>query len=328
MPQSCVVCHSGRFEVLLSEPSIRRETALRRRFVEDRLERMPGAGELKDLTEFAHGAPAEIVYCAGCGTLSRREQHHPTNAYVDDAYDFAAVNNILPRYVEAFRAKEALYRDCLPAGSRVLEIGPHLGAFLEVASEWGWSAEGVDIGKETSAYLLSKGYTVHTRPVETCGFGDGVFDGVLVWNCFEQIEHPNRTLSEARRITRAGGLLVLRTPNGRFYSCCETALATMPEPALAESIVVALGYDNLLAFPYLYGYDSRSLESIAVRHKYRLVEAHDSELIILPFPDLPSWMVAERRSIAAGVRNIPALHQAESAGYLIAPWIELTFRAP
>jgi SAM-dependent methyltransferase len=327
MPDFCPVCHATGFEVLLNEVELRREAALRECFVSDRLERMPSAPELKDLTDFAHDAPASILCCPACGLLVREEQLDPAAAYVEDSYDFSVIDRMLPRYVEAFRAKEEPYRGLLPEGSRVLEIGPHFGAFLKVAAEWGWRPEGVDIGKDTSAYLLSQGYVIHAQPVECCGFKSGAYDAVFVWNCFDQIADPAVALAESRRVTKDGGLFVLRTPNGRFYSACESVLRSSPLPALSDSVIAGLGYENLLAFPYLYGYDSHTLELIASAHGFERIGARDSDLIILPFPEVPSWMLAERRAFAAASRNLAAIRDAAAAGYLTGPWIEMTFRA-
>src|SRR5205823_3781082 len=134
----------------------------------------------------------------------------------------------------------------------------------------GWRPDGVDIGKDTSAYLKSRGFVIHDQPIECCGFASGTYDAVFIWNCFDQIADPEKTLSECRRITRDGGTLVLRTPNGRFYSSCESVLRANALPKLAEAITTGLGYENLLAFPYLYGYDSRTLERVASGHAYDL----------------------------------------------------------
>ena len=327
MPDSCPVCGGCEFELMLNQFEVRREASLRERFVKDRLERMPSEPELKDLTDFAHDAPASILICRECGLLMREEQMDPAAAYVEDSYDFSVIEKMVPRYVEAFRAKEEPYRGLLPEGARVLEIGPHFGAFLKVAEEWGWRPEGVDIGKDTSAYLRSKGHVIHDQPIECCGFASGSYDAVFIWNCFDQIADPFQALAACRRVTREGGLLVLRTPNGRFYSACESVLRNGPLPAISDSVISGLGYENLLAFPYLYGYDSNTLDRVASLHGYERTDSHDAELIILPFPDAPSWMISERRAVSAAIRNLELLRDAEGAGYRMGPWIEMTFRA-
>ncbi len=283
--------------------------------------------ERKDLTDFAHNAPATIDRCSRCGLLVRNEEKDPTRTYVEDSYDFSAIEAILPRYVDAFRAKEEPYRKALPSGARVLEIGPHFGAFLQVATEWSWSAEGVDIGKDTAAYLTGRGYRIHHCAIQDCGLDPESFEAVFIWNCFEQIEDPHTTLVECRRVLKRGGALLLRTPNARYFEACEQFLGSQSDPAFADPIVAALGYDNLLAFPYLYGYDSKTLAQVAAKHGFEAECVVDTELIILPFPELPAWMVAERRAIATAVRALQPVREAEAGGYSIAPWIEILFRS-
>ena len=68
---------------------------------------------------------------------------------------------------------------------------------------------------------------------------------------------------------KLGGLLLLRTPNALFYRICERFLAASPAGGLATWVRRALGYNNLLAFPYLYGYQSQTLLGIAEAHGFQ-----------------------------------------------------------
>ena len=195
---------------------------MRAQFVLDRTEKTPPREERKDLTDFAHGASARILECQRCSILVRDERAtQPTGVYTEDQYDASVMEHLLPRYVAAFRARETPYRALLPPGASVLEIGPHFGAFLQVATEWGWKPVGVDIGKDTTQFVQAHGYTTYNCPVEDCDFPDECFDGVFIWNCFEQIPEPGRTLAEVRRVLKPGGVLVIRTPNALFYRVSE-----------------------------------------------------------------------------------------------------------
>lgn len=223
---------------------------MRECFVNQRLPRLPVDGVLKDLTQFFHNGQADILLCAGCALLVRKEyEAPPSETYSDESYDPASVERVYPRYLRAFHAKEEPYRKLLAPGARVLEIGSHYGAFLQTAQEWGWHAEGVDIGKDTSRFVRSKGFFVHTQEIRDCGFDGGSFDGVFIWNCFEQIAAPKPVLLESRRILEPGGLLALRTPNGLFYRLCESLLANEGlERDKADFLKEAMAYNNLLGF--------------------------------------------------------------------------------
>lgn len=323
----CPRCGTEELTVFLSEDAVRMETLMRSQFVFDRVERTPRAEERKDLTSFAHGALAAILECPRCCVLVRREQQaDPTGAYEDDEYDAEVMTALLPRYVEAFQAKEEPYRSLLHEGARVLEVGPHFGAFLDVAKEWGWSAVGVDIGKDTSRFIRSRGYEIHQCALEECGFGDREFDGVFIWNCFEQVPDPHSLLREARRLLEPGGVLVLRMPNALFYRVCQGRLKTAPDGDLSLWIVRALGYNNLLAFPYLYGYDGESLKGIAGEHGFRAEAILNAELITLPFPRLEPWIVEENRAAYALIRTWSELEELEREGRAAGPWMEGIFR--
>src|SRR5262249_22810727 len=147
-----------------------------------------------------------------------------------------------PRYREAFERKRQIYRPLLPPAAEVLEIGSHLGAFLEVAENWGWKPIGLDIGAETGAFAKRQGATI--KRAELAEFSPRLrrLDAVFIWNCFEQLEDPQRILAESRQRVAEHGLIVLRVPNGDFYR--------RSAPRQWRSLT----YNNLLGFPYLNGY--------------------------------------------------------------------------
>jgi SAM-dependent methyltransferase len=324
----CPNCGAENLGEFLSEEAIRIEGVIRAQFVLDRTEKTPGRAERKDLTDFAHGASARLLECPGCSILVRDEaKAGAVETYVEDAYDPTAMERLLPRYVEAFRDREQPYRALLNPGAEVLEIGPHLGAFLQVATEWGWKPVGVDVGKDTARFVNEHGCVTYNRAVEECRFPDTYFDGAFVWNCFEQIPDPGRTLAEIHRIVKPGGPLVLRTPNALFYSVCERFLRSRDPGEVSNWVMRALGYNNLLAFPYLYGYRSQILNEMAMRRGFSCESAINSELITLPFPELQEWVVEENRATTAVLREWSELQPYESKGELIGPWMEIVYRS-
>ncbi|MFL6351265.1 MAG: class I SAM-dependent methyltransferase [Bryobacteraceae bacterium] len=312
-------------------PSSRIDAECRDRdgFVHARLARPASRNELKDLTDFFHQGAADILTCAECKLLLR-DEHEPRAAetYSEDEYDPSVMERLYPRYLEAFRAKEKPYRALLPTGAQVLEIGSHYGAFLETAQEWDWRAEGIDIGKDTSRFARSKGFTVHSKEIGESGFGESSFDGIFIWNCFEQIADPKPTLAECRRILKPHGLLTLRTPNGLFYALCETLLAEgVLQSGAAGFLLQAMGYNNLLGFPYLYGYSAATLDRLVKQFGFRCEGMLNSELITLPLPQNPDWVDREERAINDEVRMLAHSVLANREGTLAGPWIEIWFRA-
>jgi hypothetical protein len=92
--------------------------------------------------------------------------------------------------------KKALLRE----HADVLEIGSHLGGFLQTAEQWGWRPTGLDIGASTSSFARRQGLSTKRRAIGDY-FPHRRSDAVYIWNCFEQLDDPSAILP--RRITAA-----------------------------------------------------------------------------------------------------------------------------
>ena len=324
----CPVCGGSEFDLLVSATQLAEECQVRERFIAERLPRPVSDPERKDLTDFFHNENADILACTRCTLLLRQaKEPPPAGDYSEDSYDPSLMHRLYPEYLNAFRAKEQPYRGLLPKNARVLEIGSHYGAFLEIAQHWGWQAEGVDIGKDTSRFAREKGLVVHGCELSECRFPGESFDGVFVWNCYEQIEDPRPLLREARRILKPGGLLTLRTPNGLFYSLCR-ALWRRPDlnSSSREFLRDALGYNNLLGFPYLYGHNPATLARQTEPAGFRPEGTLNSELLTLPLPEEPPWVADEECRVSSGLRTLATSVGEPGADLAGGPWVEVWFR--
>jgi len=269
---------------------------------------------LKDLTDFMHGTPAPLLACRRCGVLRRDEAAiRAADSYEQDPNDPDLMQQIYPRYLEAFRNKATALRERLGRHASVLELGSHLGAFLQVAEEWDWQPVGLDIGQDTAEFARSKGLMVRRERMEDTHLPASSFDAVFIWNCFEQLTTPGDVLNSAHRLLRRFGLLVLRVPNADFYR----AMRGIAEHWLA--------WNNLLGFPYLYGYTASALDSIARHHGFEPVRGFNSELVTMPFADLTGPIAAEQLAASAGVAAASTAATLDS-GILIGPWTEVIYR--
>ncbi len=324
----CPVCSGTVFATVATPQRLEEERQIREKFVAQRLIRSAHPNELKDLTDFIHAEKAHLTECASC-TLLVRKEHAPPPAqnYSKDDYDPTVMENLFPRYVDAFRKKEKPYRTLLPERARVVEVGSHYGAFLQTATEWGWLAEGADLGKDTSRFAKSKGSTVHTAALEDCSLPASTYDGVFIWNCFDQIEDPKPTLAASRRILKPTGLLTIRTPNGLFYSACQNLLKDPNVEGGAKVFLLrAMGYNNLLGFPYLYGHNAATLERLVEPFGFAPSGVLNSELLVFPLPENPAWVENEEKSISGEVKLLPNSLLANGSGTFTGPWIEARFR--
>jgi hypothetical protein len=317
------VCGSARFRIVAPETAVRTEINFRADFVNTRVGHRASPSELKDLTDFMHGLPAPIAACIRCGLLVRAEdQPRSADHYEHDPNDFALMKQVYPRYLEAFRHKQSAYHDLLAPHSEVLELGSHLGAFLQTAEEWNWRPLGLDVGYDTAAFARRNGLTVRRELLEESSVATGSFDGIFIWNCFEQIAEPAATLLCAWRVLRDSGVLVVRVPNALFYR----SFAKRFRPGTTNVFAArALAYNNLLGFPYLYGYTPESLNRLIENCGFEYLRGFNSELVTTPFPELTPKIEAEQRAASAGVAGW-STDRTASTGTLAGPWIELVYR--
>lgn len=260
-----------------------------------------------DLTDFMHGGPGRLWSCANCGLIVREEASRAH--YQDDVYDTDLLNHLYPRYRDAFRAKESNYRHLLPARAEVLELGSHLGAFLEVAEEWGWRPTGLDIGESTSAFSRRRGLTVTRESLEDAGVPAHQTDALFIWNCFEQLEDPRRCLLAAHRVLKPGGLVIVRTPNVKFYARRRRHM----KRSTGHRALHELAYNNLLGFPYLTGYDPGVLLRFLRQNGFEPLRGFSSAILTTPFPTMPAWVE----------REVEAAFQFAAPATLDGPWIEV-----
>jgi Methyltransferase domain len=246
-------CSHKATELVATPEDVAKEIALRREFFLPRLEGRVDERDLRDLTEMTTNDPAAIGRCVDCGILVRADAVRTAIRFACDEYDERTLRTLHELHVATFTAKTNI-RDLLPAGSQVLEIGSYVGGFLEAARRWGWSPVGVDIGRDTAAYAAAKGFEVTTERFERCEFGLESFDGVFIWNCFEQMPNAAEVLERVREISKRGAPLVLYVPDAAVYVAAESAFTAGEPREPISPIVQQLAYNNLLGFPHHFGY--------------------------------------------------------------------------
>ena len=162
-----------------------------------------------------HGRPARIATCPGCGTLWRATpglRRAVTEWYRRDRYEPRTLERFHDAEYESLCADGTWVSSLLEPGSRVLEIGSYVGAFLRYAAERDCEVIGLDVGDDTRRFCRSIGYDVR-RPDDVDMAALGPFDAVWILNCFDQLPDPAQVLDECRAALAPGGLLVIRTPD-------------------------------------------------------------------------------------------------------------------
>ena len=325
----CPSCDNSSFSVIVPKERIQAEIAARDSFVRSRILGEVSESELKDRTNFIHNSVSSILRCDNCETLVRNDREEFLgDDYEKDTYDTTVMEHLLQRYIQAFRLKESIYRTDLPKHAKVLEIGSHVGGFLHVAKEWGWDAIGIDIGQDIADFANSKGYKTLTTPIEKSELSPSSFDGIYIWNCFEQLPDIDKTLEEVKKLLVKNGKLVIRTPNAAFYTTVQLFLnqRTSVDECLSDNspLFKALAYNNLLGLPYQFVFTSKSIKKVLEKHGFDVVRECNAELITLPSPRTPDWASEEEKKTLGSLQDLSGFLQKVYPGILLGPWIELT----
>jgi 2-polyprenyl-3-methyl-5-hydroxy-6-metoxy-1,4-benzoquinol methylase len=179
-------------------------------------ERRNGHGSTTDLyacTSTAYGMCGPIVKCRRCGLVYQSPV--PSADEIIDAYDGV----VDQRYEEERSGRiETFTRDLMAVerherGGRLLDVGCHLGLFLDVARERGWETTGVEPSRWSVERARERGQDVRHGTLDTIHFAEESFDVVTMWDVAEHLTDPLAELKRIHSLLRPDGLLALSTMN-------------------------------------------------------------------------------------------------------------------
>lgn len=93
------------------------------------------------------------------------------------------------------------------------DIGCGNGAYILEARSYGWSVYGVEPNENAVNHCLSKGFNVKQGWAEKIPYDNSCFDVVRMWNVLEHTISPKKALSEAYRVLKKNGYLLVYVPN-------------------------------------------------------------------------------------------------------------------
>jgi len=118
--------------------------------------------------------------------------------------------------MERRRAKLMFLGDARPG--KVLDVGCGNGEFLVAMRKRGWRVTGLDVDPAAVATARSAhGLEVHLGTVGSLLSKGLTFDAITASHVIEHVPDPVEFLTHCRQLLRAGGLLVLRTPNAQSF---------------------------------------------------------------------------------------------------------------
>jgi 2-polyprenyl-3-methyl-5-hydroxy-6-metoxy-1,4-benzoquinol methylase len=153
-----------------------------------------------------------IVECRSCSLVYMNPRPH--HQKVQDAY--GAVEDV--RYVEEESGRVATFEESLrlvqrfaPTG-KLLDVGCHVGTFLELAEQGGYEVAGVEPSRwgaeQANARLRG---TVFCGAVEDAPIPADTFDAVTIWDVIEHLPDPASDLRAIWTALRPGGIVAIST---------------------------------------------------------------------------------------------------------------------
>jgi SAM-dependent methyltransferase len=326
---TCGAC-GGEREELCSTEQLAAQGERARRFHAARLVRADPA-EREERSSFTQCDPAAILVCRDCALVARDPLPAPralVQRYARDAYPAWRLDEIRAAQVASFRRKLPRLRRLIGTPRRVLEIGSFVGAFLEVARTAGWWATGIDPGRQVTAACRVRGLDVRACTLEEFDAANvrAPVDCIAIWNTFDQLADARPALDFARRWLRPGGVLALRVPHGVYYarSLRRLRAAGGPRGRYAET---CLAWNNLLGFPYLYGYGLASLDRATRPFGLTRIAAQGDVLCALAGRATADWARREERACKQLQRAWIAVDARRPRSRLAtAPWLDVYYR--
>jgi len=199
---ACNLCGSRNSEVLYSST----------------LPASPTAGDIAHFrcTSSGYGRHHTIVKCRDCGLVYVNPHRkadtilHNYEEVVDELYVEEREGRVL-----TFQRNLRPLEELMPPdpGRRLLDVGCHVGVFLEIAQERGWETWGVEPSRWAAREARSRGLQVIEGTLDQARLADESFDVITMWDVIEHLTDPLRDLRESHRLLRKGGLICIHTMN-------------------------------------------------------------------------------------------------------------------
>ncbi len=308
----CVVCGHTDADVVAERDDLREEVEWLWEYHERRLRPETPPEHLMDRVAFSQQPPLRLVRCRECGLVYRNpieRERELAEIYAGEAPAPDVLRSLHDTQLPAMRTQARMLRDVLGRGGSGLEVGSYVGGFLAAARECDLQFEGVDINADVNAFTRSLGFLVHEGDLASVP-RERRFDAVAIWNTFDQLADPRGTVNVAHELLSPGGVLVVRVPNGAYYA--ERRSDRSAWPLLAQN--------NLLTFPYRWGFTAGSLERLLEARGFEVVSERGDVLVPIADEWTQPWAADEERSIKHAMRGDARASTND------APWLEVYAR--
>jgi 2-polyprenyl-3-methyl-5-hydroxy-6-metoxy-1,4-benzoquinol methylase len=317
----CLVCGSAEARELASADDVRVEVEALWAFHTRRLRPETPPAQLMDRLAFSQHAPLRMVRCTVCGFVYRNPVERPREleaAYADESPTTERMRALHSTQRAAYTAQADRLTRAFGRRGRGIEVGSYVGAFLASAQDAGWQFAGVDVNRCANEFTRSLGFEVHDGTIESLDSGRRA-DVVAIWNCLDQLADPTSALRAAAGRLTPGGMLAVRVPNGACYAAMRPLLRTRSAPVARQW----LAQNNLLGFPYRWGFTVRSLGRLVTRLGFRVERVVGDVLVPVADRWTRPWARLEERLLK---RAMEAAARAARGDRALAPWLEVYAR--
>jgi SAM-dependent methyltransferase len=317
----CAVCGGANARELASSEQVHAEVEALWAFHLARLRPHTPPEQLMDRVAFSQHAPLRLVRCRDCGLVYRNPVERATElseAYTDSSPTTERMQALHDTQRASYATQAKRLADTFGRRGSGIEVGSYVGAFLAAARDRGWRFAGVDVNACANAFTRSLGFQVHDGALESLDDAHRV-DVVAIWNCLDQLPDPVATLRAARNRLAPGGMLALRVPNGACYAALRPLLTTSLAPVARQW----LAQNNLLGFPYRFGFTPSSLDRALSRLGFRVERVVGDVLVPIGDKWTRRWARVEERLVK---RLGAVMARAPVRDRVLAPWIELYAR--
>jgi SAM-dependent methyltransferase len=317
----CAVCASAECDELVSLDESKAELEQLWEYHQKRLRPDTPPVHLVDRVAFSQRAPLRLVRCHECGLVYRNPIERPTEVaeiYAEEGLDERVLRALHDTQRPAYDAQATRLTEIFGRRGSGIEVGSYVGGFLAAARDAGWQFAGVDVNAGTNAFTRSLGFQVHDGTIESLD-PDRRADVVAIWNCLDQLADPASAVRAARSHLTSGGMLAVRVPNGACYAAFRPLLRG-PFAAIAREW---LAQNNLLGFPYRYGFTPTALARLVERNAMRVEHVFGDVLVPIADRWTKRWAALEERVVKRVIGAGASISRGDKP---LAPWFELYAR--
>jgi hypothetical protein len=128
-------------------------------------------------------------------------------------------------------------------------------------------------------------------------------------------------IRRARALLSPGGIVAVRVPNGEVYARWRDTADHGPVSPLARAV---LAHNNLLTFPYRYGFTLQSLRRLLRDSGLTVTHVYGDTLVPVADEHTRAWARVEERAVKGALRALRTMRLTPASA---SPWLEVYARA-